>query len=320
MSITSAASNFIVVIRATDERTFETCRKLVLGQVPETRLQVVREYPFEVALRRCYEIGLDSGGEWMVTIDADVLLKQNAIAGLLEEAAFMPEDHFQIEGMVLDKLTRRFRWAGYRAYRVRHLDTAWKLLPADRAEIRPESSTLERMAAQGYPYLRSRKIYGVHDYEQYFRDIYRKAYVHASKHPQWLPELLATWKQLAKQDADLRVALAGAYDGLLAHEEPRIDARDFLGKSEDALARLGLVEKAALASNGVEYDTVDELIDVAVNSPEIKEVVVDAPPPWPLARLYSVLGPIRFLPYLAGAVLCRVGDCVKRLAKGREAD
>lgn len=320
MTSPSVQSDFVAVIRTTGERTFETCRRLVLEQMPETRLHVVKEYPFEAALRRCYEIGLNSGAEWMVTIDADVLLKRNAIASLLEEAAAMPENHFQMEGMVLDKLTRRFRWAGYRAYRVRHLDAAWKLLPADRAEIRPESSTLDRMAAQGYPYLRSRRIYGVHDYEQYLRDIYRKAYVHASKHPQWLPELLATWKNLARSDVDLRVALAGAHDGLLAHEEPRIDTRDFLGKTEEILAKLGLEEKEALASDGVVFETIDELIGNAIKSPEIKEVAVDASPPSQLARLFSGLGPIRILPYLAGAVLCRLGDCIKRLAKGKGAE
>lgn len=320
MTSPSVQSDFVAVIRATGERTFEACRRLVLEQVPEIQLYVVKEYPFEAALRRCYEIGLNSGAEWMITIDADVLLKRNAIAGLLEEAATMPENHFQIEGMVLDKLTRRFRWAGYRAYRVRHLGVARLFLPADRAEIRPESSTLERMAAQGYPYLRSKEIYGVHDYEQYLRDIYRKAYVHASKHPQWLPELLATWKNLARNDVDFRVALAGAHDGLLAHEEPRIDTRDFLGKTEEVLGKLGLEEKEALASDGVVFETIDELIGNAIKSPEIQEVVVDVSPPSQLARLFSGLGPIRILPYLVGAVLCRLGDCIKRLAKGKGAE
>lgn len=320
MSALITHSNLVVIIRTTGERTFEACKRLVLEQVPVSRLHIVNERPFEATLRRCYEIGMESGAEWMVTIDADVLLKKDAISGLLKEAESMPENHFQIEGMVLDKLTRRFRWAGYRAYRVKHLQIAWNLLPADRAEIRPESSTLDRMAARGYPYLRSRVIYGIHDYEQSLCDIYRKAYVHANKHPQWLPELLVTWKGLAKEDTDFRVVLSGAFDGLLALEEPRIDTRDFAGRAEATLRKLELPEKDALTSEEVAFQTIDELIDNAIKSPEITEVVLNTTNSSWLATKFIGLGPIRTISYLAGTLFRNIGKFIKRQAIGKDAE
>lgn len=315
MSGLSAQSNFIVVIRTAGERTLAACKRLALEQVPESRLHIVNEHPFEAALRRCYEIGLESGVEWMITLDADVLLRKGAISGLLKEAEALPGSHFQVEGMVLDKLTRRFRWAGYRAYRVKHLKAAWDLLPGDRAEIRPESSTLERMATLGYPYLRSRKIYGIHDYEQSLSDIYRKAFVHANKHPQWLPELLGTWKELAKEDADFRVALCGAFDGLLASEAPRIDTRDFAEQASSSLIKLGMAEKGVLDCEAVTFNAIDELINSGLKSPEITEVVLNATHPSWLAARFSELGPVRIAPYITGALICRIGNLIKRMAQ-----
>lgn len=306
-----------VVIRTAGERTFEACKSLVLKQIPEDHLHIVNERPFEVALRRCYQIGLESNAKWMITLDADVLLRENAIAGLLSEAEAMPTDHFQIEGMVLDKLTHRFRWAGYRCYRVKYLQAALSLLPADRAEIRPESTTLEKMMVQGYPFLRSNQVYGIHDFEQNYRDVYRKTYVHADKHQIWLPEILATWKRLAREDADFRIALRGAYDGLLATESPRIDTRDYSEPAERAMTDLGLTEKNELLGECCGFPKVEALINKAVNSPGVPRLGTYSTRSQRLSDRYQRLGPWRIGPYLIGALLCDVGNIFKRMAEGK---
>ena len=305
----------IVVIRTAGERTFAACKFLVLKQVPEHCLYIVNERPFEAALRRCYRIGMESGAQWMITLDADVLLREDAIKGLLSEAASMPENHFQIEGMILDKLTHRFRWAGYRCYRVKHLKAALSLIPPDRAEIRPEFTTLETMAARGYPYQSSRKIYGVHDFEQYYRDTYRKAFVHANKHHAWLLEMTSVWKRLSIDDADFRIALRGACEGLVATESPRIDKRDYLEHAERAMADLGLTEKGDLSSGRFGFSEIEALISGAQNSPDVAQPQPCNSRIQQLVARYRELGPWRIGPYLVGVLLCMMGNEIKKIAR-----
>jgi hypothetical protein len=315
MTARSIPPSYIVVIRTAGERTFEACRALILRQIPEDRLHVVDERPFEAALRRCYQIGIESDAEWMITVDADVLLRDGAIEGLLAEATAMPRDHFQIEGMVFDKLTNRARWAGYRCYRTEHLAEAQTHLPADRAEIRPEFNTLERMAAKGKHYLRSGEIYGIHDFDQYYADIYRKALVHAEKHPFWVMEMLKHWKRHARDDADMRMALRGAADGLATLEPPRIDLRDFQVGAERALQELGLAEKPPMEV----ADLVGDQVAAVLRSDDF--VVEAIPFPHGGTRLqrftarYQRLGLWRFVPYVLGSALCDAGNAIKRLAK-----
>jgi len=309
---------FIAVIRTAGERTFNACKSLILKQIHKDNLHIVNERPFEAALRRCYQIGIESNAKWMITLDADVLLRKNAIVGLLSEAEVIPTDHFQIEGMVLDKLTHRFRWAGYRCYRVKYLQTALSLLPADRAEIRPEFTTLEKMTVQGYPFLRSNQAYGIHDFEQNYRDVYRKAYVHADKHQSWLPEILATWKRLAREDTDFRIALRGAYDGLLATESPRIDTRDYSEQAERAMTDLGLTEKDELLGECCGFPEVEALINDAVNSTDVPRPGAYTTRSQRLSDRYQRLGPRRIGPYLIGALLCDVGNMLKRMAEGKK--
>ena len=71
----------IVVIRASNERTFDLCKALCLAQGVES-LSIVQEVPFEEALRKCYEIGIASNKKWMVTVDADVSVDTPIIPAL----------------------------------------------------------------------------------------------------------------------------------------------------------------------------------------------------------------------------------------------
>lgn len=307
----NVSPKFIIVIRTAGERTFEACKTLVLQQISEDCLHIVNERPFEAALRRCYQIGIESNAEWMITLDADVLLRKGAIQGLLAEATAMPSNHFQIEGRVFDKLTNRIRWASHRCYRIQYLPEAVTCLPENREQIRPEFTTLERMKALGYPYLRSQRIYGIHDFEQSYTDIYRKAFVHAQKHQVWLFEMLEHWKSQAPADRDFLVALRGVADSITALQPPRIDQRDFQVGAVRMLQDLGLEEKPRLSALSIEIIE-DRLTSaqIATNSP-----LTNASRWQRLADRYARLGPWRFIPHLFGSVLCDIGSAIKRFAE-----
>ncbi len=310
------SDELILVIRYSGERTFDICRELVLRQIPEGKVFFVSERPFEAALRKTYEIGIASGVKWMITLDADVLLRDGAIKSLLEEAEKGSRKLFQLEGLVHDKLMGGFRKAGYRIYRTEYLPVALGIVPADRVEIRPECATLRKMAELGYPSYECVQVYGAHDYEQFYRDVYRKAFVHANKHARWLPQIIERWKRLAVNDDDFRVALRGLYDGLMSLSEARIDVRDYTSSAQRALQELGLQEKQELlwAGEGGSCEIANKIIAQAYEAGDVVDNDFSMTHYQLVKSYYQRLGPWRLVPYAIGAVLWWAGKGLKSVA------
>ena len=297
----------IVVIRTVNERTFKTCRSLVLRQVSKQIVHVVNDQPFEATLKRCYQIGIDSSAEWMMTLDADILLREGAVESLLSAAQRMPPDYIQAEGLVFDKLTGLYRKAGHRIYRIQHLKTAIRYIPEHRVEIRPEFSVLTKMMSLGFPSLEISEVYGIHDYEQYYADIYRKAFIHANKHPEWISRFVNRWKENAPIDSDYLVGLRGLYDGLLSQSEKFIDRRDYTLDAKRALKELGITEKSQLEDEDkTEY--VKSILNQAGPIPNSKLKKATKLHKKNLREKYLILGPWRLIPYLFGASLCKLGN------------
>jgi len=308
----TAADSLIVVIRTAGERTFETCRALILRQVPDEAVRVLDVHPFESALRMCYQTGMESGAEWILTVDADVLVRPGAVRELLSVGCRMPSSFVQVEGLVHDKLRGRYRKAGHRLYRVKHLGQAVDLVPPPGQELRPESATLEALARIGYPSLEVDTVFGLHDYEQFRRDIYRKAFLHGRKHPQWLGEVLPSWKEDAVMDPDFAVALRGFWDGFLlngGHPSEDIDERS--GYADRALIAAGTVEKGPLTDS--DLPRVEESITRALERAKRSATPVTTGS-WTLMALRR-LGPVRFVPWLAGSVFRRIGGALLDLAE-----
>jgi len=235
--------NMIVVIRAAGERTQEACRQIVLNELSESDVFVIQCTPFEEALRESYRIGINSDKDWMITIDADVLPRKGFINEIEAFTQNVPNKLFTFKAMIYDKLFLTHRMAGFRVYRNRYLETAYNLIPENGVEIRPESYTIRNMELKGYKTMVYEYVVGLHDYEQYYRDIYRKAFFHATKHPGHVAESVTLWKQQSEHDTDYQVALKGAIDGLLSDDQPKPDIRFFETISEKAIQELNLIEK-----------------------------------------------------------------------------
>jgi hypothetical protein len=308
--------DLIVVIRTVGERTFETCRNLVIQQIPENLVYIVSEQPFEATLRRCYEIGIASGAKWMMTLDADVLLRENAIQDFLTEAGKLPENYFQIEGLLHDKLTGLYRKVGHRMYRTKYLEKALECLPQPRETIRPEYTALLRMEQLGYLSLEIGTVFGIHDYEQYLNDIYRKAFVHAQKHPEWIPRFIEQWKEKADEDDDCRIALRGLYDGLMFTGKATIDKRDFIDNAKIALQNLNLSEKDQLTPGKADLNLVNSILLAVGIVPADRlpgqRVTNQLSRTQRMKEKYTQLGLTRFFIYSLGVVLSRVGELLKR--------
>ncbi len=304
-------NNIIVVIRSAGERTLPLCVSLLRQEVNGDRVHVIHEQPFEAALRACYQLGMASTAEWMITVDADVLPRRGAVRELLDVAQNLPPNVVQVEGLVHDRLLGGLRKAGHRAYRTKLLSLALQAVPPDGTTIRPEFETLETLAQRGYPSQECQVQFGLHDHEQYYRDLYRTGFVHGQKHAHWLADVVPNWRRHLSSDNDLRVALRGFCDGLQALEAARIDVRNYGDSATIALAEMGLTEKEPLEADEISIERI-----VALQASYISSAPVNGSTVRRLISNYRRLGLLRILPHVAGGLLLAIGG---RLRHDRDA-
>jgi hypothetical protein len=319
------ANTVVAIIRTAGERSFEACRDLLLRQVSADAVEVVCERPFENALVRTYQIGIKRGARWTMTLDADVLLRDGAVTKLIQEAEALPENYVEVQGLIHDKLTGEYRSAGHRIYRTRYLKYALSAIPPAGKEIRPETATLDTMRARGFPNRKVGLVVGIHDYEQYSRDVYRKAFVHANKFAWLAADLIGRWKRLAPCDGDFKVALRGLYDGWMFLETVTIDVDAFPNDLGLILRELNLAEKNELPKHSIDFAFVERVLAEAGPPPPSEARPLPNPAnsnnkgaeTLKFQRYYKELGPLRLSLFLAGVAFHRFGEALKHCARGR---
>lgn len=308
----------VVVIRSAGERTESVCRELVLREVIESQVHVVRLVPFEAALTQSYKIGIESGSKWLMTLDADVLLRENAISDFMAEAEAMPDDFFHTEGLVYDYLTGMYRKAGHRMYRTSMLNEAIMRIPLPGETIRPEFKTIQRMVESGFPVQETGSVYGIHDFEQFYTDVYRKCVVHATKHSNWLPDLIKRWKAMQNSEADFRVSLQAVTDGLLHFDSVSIDKRIYLERAKKVIEMLGLSEKnETFQIDSPQKKVADTLIyagKVPVELQSVRTFGVHVSRKSFLKKMISERGLIKTCLYILGVVVINFGKSIRRLS------
>ena len=271
-----------VAIRAAGERTEAACIRLAAGEVGADRVSVIREVPFSAALRRGFEAGVAAGRAWTLCLDADVLLAPGAVAALVAEAEDMAGgDLFEMDARVADKLLGQVRAAGVHLYRTALLPEALEHAAFDPKKRRPETRVKKQMRARGYRPAEAGLVAGLHDHEQYHRDIFRKVFTHARKHERFMDYAVRYWRRMGHGDADLRVAylswcLSRAinehtdFTARPENEKVAIDLRAFPPTLDAILLPAGLSEKAPLAGDGITPDTVRRRIEAFEVAPEFR--------------------------------------------------
>jgi len=254
------AANVTAVVRSANERTEALCYKLLCEQVPSENIVVVKECPFTSALQRSFQLGIECGRPWTLCIDADVLLRRNSVPMLLNWARSAADNVFQIQVNLIDKMFGGPRKAGLRLYRSSLLSKAVACIPADGVSVRPETSVRDQMKALGYLTMYKTATVGLHDFEQYYRDIYRKAIVHAHKHTFYAGYFERFWTRLAGHDPDYQVALWGLRAGQLSNGRIRLDVRCFPQDIGRLLSTKGLQEKRSLQFTALNSPDIDKLI------------------------------------------------------------
>ena len=248
-----------VIIRSAGERTENACKESVLAQgVPEENVTVIRKAPFTATLQASYEAGRRFNLPWTYCVDADVLLLPGSIKNMLALAERQNPAMLEIQGRVLDKFLGGPREAGNHLYRTSLLDQAMEHLPLEQDVIRPEWHTLDAMKKHGYPSMSVSSLVGIHDFEQYYRDIFRKCFIQAHKHLFYAEIFLSYWPKKAREDLDYDVALKAFIEGVQYDGNVQIDIRQEFYK--EYFDKLNMAEKAELDTESYSPSDVEQLV------------------------------------------------------------
>jgi len=236
-----------VVLRECGERTADASCALLQAIFPAANVVSINEVPFARALKKSFTIGIDEKRPWTLCMDADVLVSERGIRELLAVARLQGPQVFELQGYIGDKFCGYFRPAGNHLYRTATLAQALRHIPAEAATLRPEHQTILSMRQAGFFDVQLPTIVGIHDYEQFHADIFRKCFLHFHKHD-WLRDLFTQrWERLSLDDDDYRDALSAFQSGESHSGEVLVDKRFAQDEFDAAAARLGLGEKTTLA-------------------------------------------------------------------------
>jgi hypothetical protein len=231
--------NVCGVLRSVGERTTEQSRQILgeqLGRIDQ--VVTVGHKPFPETLADGLRAGLASGRAWTLCVDADVLPLPGAVAALLDEAAMLDQTAAELQPLVFDRFFGGWRFAGVHLYRTRYLPKALAILETLPTSIRPETALLRQLVDQGLGWHLCSVEFGLHDFEQSARDVYRKCFVHARKHDYLGPQLVRYWSARAADAADFTVALAGMTAGTAHLGDVALDANaPYLIAADDTAIR-----------------------------------------------------------------------------------
>lgn len=254
-----APGDVLVVIRAAGERTVSACRALILAQgVPEADVELVEEVPFSQAMRAAFTLGIARNRRYTLCVDADVLLRPGAIRHMVGIFDAQPEHVCEVQGLIMDKFFGGHRPAGLHLYRTALLPKVLACIPPEGTDIRPETHTLQQMAASGHPWVQVAYIVGTHDDAQWARDIYRKCFVQAVKHLYLADLFIPYWKRMQEADPDFAVALRAFADSIAYSGALRIDTSQEVYRQ--GFQASGFPEKAPLAPDAITPEGIEARI------------------------------------------------------------
>ena len=230
-----------IIIRASGERTENECIKRAKLQ---GNVHVIRAVPFGESIRQTYQLAIKLNQKWTPVIDADVLLSAGALSHAVRWLDTCRGNIFCLDGKTKDKILMRVRRAGIHIYNTSLLHRAIHYI--DNNKIKPESHVRHCMEKLGQKTVVGNIVFGFHDYEQYYADLWRKSVCQTKKLGGIIRRsgMVSKWKKLSKTDYDYMVILA-AHDHGAGDKKIIIDSRVTYG-AEDGLAALGLAEKREL--------------------------------------------------------------------------
>lgn len=245
-STSELRSDVFVVVRSAHERTEGLCIHLLQEQVVPQNVVVIHERPFSHALTRSLELGIGAGLPWTLCVDADLLVRIGGVNWLVDELKRTSDDVLGGHARILDKLHGYARYAGIHLYRTKWLPQMARHIPDATVSLRPETYAKQMMAEQGHEWIQLSKVIALHDFEQYFRDIYRTILVRVRKSVESVPALLKRAEALSTTEADFMVVSWALRVASSRTETILLDSEQWRDEIELLLTATGLKEKPAL--------------------------------------------------------------------------
>jgi hypothetical protein len=208
---------FEFVIRTVGERTEKVCIELLNRQKSiDEQLHIVNQDSHAKAVDKTLRIGQASNAKWVVAIDADMLLIPGALAAVKAEVSTCGEDTAIIHPAVVDKLYRMRRW-GLTLYRQSIIEELYDIFSEIRKKenLKIEGAAIKELTKKGNRgVVFSRNVAAIHDFYQYYGDLYRKAYLNTIRNPGYNRGLGNFWKKLAESDNDYLIMYRAMQDAL----------------------------------------------------------------------------------------------------------
>ncbi len=271
MNQNSITNNLTVIIRSAGERTEQACYEFLARQVPEEQIFRVSEVPFSATLRESLKLGVEQGRKWTLCVDADVLVKERAVREIVEYAEMEQDEVVEVQGYCIDKFFFGHKAAGNHMYRTKYLRYAIENIPAEGTSLRPETDMLDALKEKGFDWKQYDITIGLHDFEQYFRDIFAKKYLQSFKHEHKLAQFVREYRRWAETDPDYRVALWGLAAGVVSGRHTYADYTkvpyefyEYCANREEMLQ-----EKSEMSAGFVNVDEIIQEYKIRIQSGDI---------------------------------------------------
>jgi hypothetical protein len=175
-----------IAIRATNERTLDLLvQQLNLQKQPGDAIKVFGDQePFPDKMLKVFEWCMAQDKPISLVVDADILLRRNALQIIRKKFGRLPQKRSGFGVMLFDRFFKRPKFRGLNVYRTSYLNLFVEHLPKVRHSLRPESDLQKLVGTLGHPYKNDFvKFYvaGLHDYFQYYRDIYFKMLIRSQR-------------------------------------------------------------------------------------------------------------------------------------------
>lgn len=243
--------DLIVIVRSVGERTENACLDIVQSQLnSEKQAHLVKGKPFSEAHMNSIQIALDSKANWALFLDADVLLRNDALEIIVQEAKKIAEPFFQLNFRILD---RGFGGESYGVhfYSTKYFEHALKYKEVAFVAQRPEFAICRELAVhEGIPSITSKISVALHGYQQYYIDLYRTTFVRAIKYSRHLEYMFRLYKEgyigVENDDFDMRFMFWGLVDGMIygyEHDTAPLNREFYTEKIHHIYSILNVQEK-----------------------------------------------------------------------------
>lgn len=215
-----------VILRSANERSLPLAEKALALET--SHYSLLEAYPFSKSLHEMFKIGKDLPFPYLLALDADVILHSGILKKIMTAA---PSCEFFLDFFVMDKFRGKC-CSGCHLYLNKYSKALFEYPFLPNAS-RPENHLVLHFAKTHHlKYKSNSLVVGLHDYEQYYKDLYAKYYRRALRRKgeaEMLKAVIEARKAYFPGDKDFEVVLKGLSDGIKADREsfPLFDAKNY---------------------------------------------------------------------------------------------